>query len=561
MNSNEPESNVLNNLSTDTHGNILSPLQIFTVLFIFIVYIALRLNGLIHVEKLEDHDSISYLKQTQDFLDFAFTKLITANPDNTPFYPFFSSIFSWMGGSIELGTRICSLFFSAVLFIPVVYICNLLRLEFITLFACLLFLTLSPVLTSLSYATLTEPSYIATCYIALAFFLYQSSRPTSGTAILSGFLFGLCFLNRTEGFIFIAVIPFLQLIHFFLGKANYSKGQLLRWILIYTLVFSVTILPQIVRVSSVLDQPALNGRQVWTVLLKSDVGESYAEIIYGLKYSESQVNLKYAFSHPEATNNLNTELDINSYINTIKNNIYTFLIVRVDQLTSKPIFLFAMFGLIGLWIRGRRSEAAMFTAFIGACLVPAFIHNVVIRHIAVIAPLLLILAAIGLETLTMQLAKTLKPHQNIQKPISIFIAIFLSWSILHAKDDAINNDYDPVVAKAIANIIKKDADILSFDSPTIASRKSYIPYYAGGKRILLPYTDLKGLSEYLRLNEANYILVDEKLLKNFPWQKELKQSDEFVGWKLIYTEKNYVRTGRTLHVYRKNSMSNIGTRN
>lgn len=551
MKSNELESNVLNSLSDDTHGNILSPLQIFTVLFIFIVYIALRLNGLIHVEKVEDHDSIELLKQTQDFLDFAFAKLITASPDLTPFYPFFSSIFSWAGGSVELGTRICSLFFSTVLFIAVVYICKLLRLEFITLCVCVLFLTLSPVLTSLSYATLTEPSYIATCYIALAYFLYQSSRPTSGTAILSGFLFGLCFLNRTEGFIFIAVIPFLQLIHFFLGKANYGKGQFLRWILIYTLVFSVTILPQIVRVSSVLDQPALNGRQVWTVLLKSDIGKSYNEIILGLKYNESQVNLLYAFSHPEVTKNLNAELDVKNYIIIIKNNIYSFLTVRIDQLTGKPIFLFAILGLIVLWTRGRRSEAAMFATFIGACLVPAFIHNVVIRHIAIIAPLLLILAAIGVEMLAMQLAETLKPRQNIHKLITIFIAIFLSWSILHTKGGANNNEYEPEIAKAIASIIIKDANMLGIDSPTIASRKSYIPYFAGEKQILLPYTDLKGLSEYLRLNKANYMLVDEKLLKNFPWQKELKQSGKFVGWKLIYTEKNYVRGGRTLHVYRK----------
>lgn len=523
----------------------------FAVFFLlFIIYALIRVVGLVSVKGLEDHDSDMLLARIGEIASFSFSEFIKSTPDATPFYPFFGALFSWFPGSIELGARLASLFFSLLLFWGVYCVGKQLRLGYFALTLSLSLLAFSPILDRLSYAVLTEPSYVATCYIALAIFLYQPYSFKVGGAALLGFLFGLCFLNRTEGLIYLAVIPFMQIIRYYYLASNIRFLILVKWIFVYVMIFLVVISPQIIRVSSELGQVAINGRQVWTVLLKSDIGGSYEETIYGLNYSPSEINLQYAFDHPEVTKNITSELNSGNYISVIKENIYELVRSRVPQLIGVPLFLFSLLGWVLLWVGGRRKEAAMIAVFLGSSLVPPLIHNVAQRHLLVILPLVFLLSASGLEKTIKYLSGRYKWSDRRRIFYSIVVLIVSIFSVLRLQYDSRNTEYDPNLSNALADVIRVDAEKNKLNL-VVSSRKTYISSILGAKFIPFPYAGATKLKEYLALNKVEYILVDSALCERYPWYGQIEENDGLDGWDLLYKENDYVNEGRILYIFKK----------
>ena len=82
-----------------------------------VLFIILRLLAWRNVTELEYHDSVTYLGYIKDFTLLNFT---ASDPDSTPFYPFFSALFSLPGWSLEVGARLCSLVFSVGIFILII---------------------------------------------------------------------------------------------------------------------------------------------------------------------------------------------------------------------------------------------------------------------------------------------------------------------------------------------------------------------------------------------------------------------------------------------------------
>jgi hypothetical protein len=86
---------------------------------IFIFYLILRLFAWQQTVLVEDHDSLVYLDQIKIFRTFDLQKIIHMDGFTTQFYPFFATLLSWPGWSVETSARFCSLLFSSLLFMSV----------------------------------------------------------------------------------------------------------------------------------------------------------------------------------------------------------------------------------------------------------------------------------------------------------------------------------------------------------------------------------------------------------------------------------------------------------
>src|SRR5436190_17100357 len=221
-------------------------LRFFILLIIFLLP---RLLSWRNGTGLEDHDSVRYLMEVQALAKLDFTGFLRGlGVDDAPLFPFLGALFSLPVSSVETGARLCSLVFSLGVFAAILGIAR----RFTSLEAAalgLLIMSLNPVLILLSFTPITEPSYIGLVYLSFWAFWLQYENPTKWTGLLLGLLFGLAFLTRAEGLVFLAAIPVMQFVHFFFRQARYRLHQLWSWALVFVLGFALLASVQVWQVS------------------------------------------------------------------------------------------------------------------------------------------------------------------------------------------------------------------------------------------------------------------------------------------------------------------------
>ena len=172
---------------------------------VFAVFISLRLISWSNGPLLEASDAIGLMGTIKYFLALDFQTLIESSPDYTPFYPAFGALFSAIAGSVENGARLCSLFFSCIVFVSIIGIGRKIATPFeVTL--GLILLAISPYLVRFSYSVLTEPSYIGTIYAGFWLFWCKLDNPRIRYGVALGVIFSLGFLNRIEGILYLSLI-------------------------------------------------------------------------------------------------------------------------------------------------------------------------------------------------------------------------------------------------------------------------------------------------------------------------------------------------------------------
>jgi hypothetical protein len=183
--------------------------------------------------------------------------------------------------------------------------------------------------------------------------------------------------------------------------------------------------------------------------------------------------------------------------------------------------------------------------FLGASLAGPFLHDVDVRHIAVITPLLALLQGIGMVYLCRLLTTVgrLRVYPKVMAigiPSLLFIITVLGFfAPLHAalfppranREYAIDDYQAPRAALQQFKAQESKADL------RIAARKGYFAYSAGAQEILLPYTDYSGLMEYCRLNRVDLIFVEHDELAGFPFYKNFEQH-QVPGLELLHREQS-----------------------
>jgi hypothetical protein len=120
-----------------------------------------------------------------------------------------------------------------------------------------------------------------------------------------------------------------------------------------------------------------------------------------------------------------------SYLRTFALNLDELLRMRLGELFGALVIAFFAFSLLHLYQRGRRYEIVLILGFIGFGLAGPLLHNVVIRHILVIAPIVLLVAGIGvvhLSGLLLEQRKATYPRAHLLAATLCLLAI-TSWAV------------------------------------------------------------------------------------------------------------------------------------
>lgn len=523
------------------------------VVAVFALYCALRWISAWRRILLEDHDSVGYIEQIRAFLSLDFSRIASLGPDMTPFYPLFGALCSAPGWGAEAGARLASLLFSIVLFLALASIGRRIAAPEDVTWG-LAILAVCPVLVRLSGSVLSEPAYIGLVYLGLALFWIQCAEPSRRMAVVVAIVFAIAFLTRTEGILYLLVPLFFQATHFLLVQdRTYDGKRLLQWCGTYIITFSICIAPQLMYVSAQVGEPAINGRQIWSEILNAPDGKTYDGKIYGLDYSDEQINLLYLQSHPKQRAQLKSESRIGSYVGLIARNFDEFYQKGLGMLIGPVVMILFGFGLFALFERRRVFEIVIILSFMAISLIGPLLHNVVQRHIAVIAPIVFLVAGVGVTWLIGRVtAGRAFRHAGRVTVALVIVATLAGWAYpmqraLRASEH--NDEYDPGAMAAMVGMVEEIARTELHRPARIAGRKGYFALLAGGERVPLPYTDYAGLLDYCRLNAVDFLLIEEELVRDFPFVANFEmESERDPAMQLIYSGSD--RAGRKLRLYR-----------
>jgi hypothetical protein len=502
------------------------------VFLIFTLFLFLRIFCWLHVYKVEDIDSIWYLNIARNIKRHHWSSI---GPSDTLFYPALIVLFAFLGLKLQSAARVVSLLSSIILFFSIYFLGKKIAGLKSTLTGLIIF-SLSPFLINFSVSILSEPSYVALVFIGFFLFRYFIEKPKLSIALLIGLVYGLSFVDRTEGIIFLVFIPLLQLAHFIFWKQrSYSFSKLALWMAFFVIGFSIFAVPTIVRVSNEMGEFTINARTAWEDLLKNSAGgafsKSYYKNLYGLTYSPSEVNLDYIIQHPKQLKDTGYSENIFHAIRLYYDNISDLYRAQMGSLLGTFVIVFFAFGLYYLFKERKYLDLFLILSFFCAVLIPPLWQKFFLtRHIVLIAPIMILVAGIGVYKFSLDIEnsmgsiKLLHLFENEIAFLIICLMIFLSldWLNDSLRHPSQNNQYDYSEFVKPISILKNDIKERKIEDPKLLSRHPYFPYFADVEALAIPYTDYNGLVKYCTLNKANYLLL------NFTNSDGVLESDPFV---------------------------------
>lgn len=507
----------------------------------FVLFLFLRVIAWKNTVLFEDYDSLGYLEVMKVILQGDIAGIRSLKPEYTPGYGFWGAFFSLPGWGVEIGARLTSLFFGGLCFLALLGIGKHVGWSWGVAFGLFL-VSINPTLLSNSIAVLSEPTYVGLVYLGLWLFLQQRKAPGVGSAVFLGIIFGFVFLTRTEGILFLLFIPFLQIVAtYWSGKNILPLKSLVVWCFIYILGFAMLAGPQIWRVSEKMGSLAINGRQNWMAVLNNPDGKSYKEKIHGLDFSPSEVNIVYLGSHSDE---LKSAENMNIYI-PISKAIWNFSDLTQNRLgiLLGPMCLIAFgFGLLSLYKSGYTFELFLFLAFLAESLVGPLLHNVAIRHILVIAPMMCLIAGIGIIYVTKVLVGTDRQYAAV---FNLFPLIFLfgtatGWAVpikQALNPPNYNREYSLAELREPIHILRNIADNELGRAPVVIAEKGYVAYFLGASRLPLPYSSYENLVKYCELNKVGFFYFVDKRIResNFPFYKDFTSGRALADFTLLYS--------------------------
>jgi len=521
-----------------------------------LIFILLRIVAWSNVKVVEDHDSIYYLSISKLISDLDLKAISEISPDATFLYPLFIAVFNLPGWFPEFGARLVTFSASILLFFSLFKLCVKVN-NFTGSILCLLILSFNPLFIDFSVSILTEPFYIANVYFGFWYFLYLLEKPSLTKSFLLGIIYGLSFLNRTEGIVFIVFIPLLLVAKYFLfnKKRELTIPLTIKLMSVFVFGFLLLSVPQIWSTSAKMGTFALNGRQVWQTILHTPDKKSYDEKLRGLDYSDKDINLKFLQKNPEAYKSLKTE---NYFTNEIKNFIngfnkaYSF---QINQLVGILVLLSVGMGILSLLADKKTFELFSFSAFFVFVLIPPLFHNFdLLRHIAISGPILMLLSGIGIYYLSNKINdiiinEKLKSFSSKYLAFVLFLLIPLSSTTMvysSLKNPQANLEYSSTDLHKSIEALRQSAGG-NISQTIIISRKNYFPYYSGCKRVDLPFTTYDKLVGYAKLNKANYLYFQSTEIENYPYGQLFLDSNA-PDFRLVYSTRD--KNGQKVFLYK-----------
>ena len=512
-----------------------------------LIYVVLRAVAWNNAVILDDHDSTFYLKSINAYSSLQFPIINALSPYSTPFYPLVSAVISKFGLSIEFSARLCSFIFSFLLFLAFYGIGKRVTGSTETIVGLFL-LAISPVLLPISFAILTEPSYIATIYIGLFIFLFQLGKGGIKWGAILGLVFGLAFLNRTEGILFVAVIPAMQAIYlYYVQGKGFSVKEYAKWCGVFGVVFIILAGSQIWHVSSKMGVLSLNGRIAWQLLENSNIGQSRAEKQYGLYFRKDETNIAFARrNYDEAKQLLQGSLNEapgTNYLSRAAHNARSMGLLIAGSQLGKIGSVLAVLGIVALYLSGRSIETLLISGFAASTLIGPLLHadSIYARHLLAAAPALILFQAVGTVYLANKITAAIK-IQRLHSEIMILAILFVS--MLYAVKPLYRSVIKPPVAnhgysiEEIQEPLKRISEITKNElkrKAVIAARKNYIAYYSRSGTLYLPYAGYDELVEYLSSNKADFLYLKYGIISEYPFLEVFERGEYSPQFELLFS--------------------------
>ena len=540
--------------STFAHLKNASGVLLVGVPSLLLLYGVLRLLAWENVQLFEDHDSILYLQQIEAFMGFDRSAIRALSPDTTPFYPFFSALAALPSGSAEFGARFFSFLSSLILFVAIAGILNRIDRPTAVLIG-LGVLSLLPYLITFSISVLSEPAYLGVIYCGLWYYLAKYQSDKWWHAVGLGVVFGLSFLNRIEGILFLVLIPVFQGVYFVSsrGLTLAAIRHTLRWSGIFAAGFTLVAAPQVLVVSDKMNQFALNGRQVWAQILQSPDEGSFDEKIYGLDHSPSEINLTYLQRHPESLSDSTSQLSIVHSAETLIRNIDLMYAVRIGPMGGSLLVAFFVFGLLALFERKRYLETVYLLLFAGAVVAPALVTDPKPRALAAALPLLAALCGPGVAYASNKLSAPFEQRwPRYIAPTALLTLIALAWMVplfgIYLKERRENAEYSLTDLAPVESLVRQTSSSRSNRPLRMTARKRYLAYLSEAEFLPLPYTDYEGLVEYVESNDIDLLFLQDRVTSDFPFTEAFRDGTSARHWIRIYNATD--SAGNPLALYR-----------
>ena len=146
--------------------------------------------------------------------------------------------------------------------------------------------------------------------------------------------------------------------------------------------------------------PAINGRQAWVLIWNEEDGKSAAQKIHGLDYSPKTINLRYIQSHPELISQLGSTINVKKQAEVVSSMAWSLGANLLKTVLGPLVFLLFLLGLLALMKRKRYYEILVILGFIGVSVLGPLNHDVSPIYISPIAPLMMLLAGMGIVYLS-----------------------------------------------------------------------------------------------------------------------------------------------------------------
>lgn len=492
---------------------------------LLVLFLSLRLITWSNTVLLADTDSMSYLRGIEAFHSLDTQRINAMRASQTPFYVASGAVVKTLVGNTETAAKLVSLLSGIVLLIAAALLACRWGGRLAALLTAL-FVVANPPLIFLSVAVLTELSYFATVYLGLYLLwrVLEQGSLSVGSAIGLAVVFGLAFLNRTEGLLFLAAVPVGVVASNLARRSDHGRVESLRllaWSGAFVAVFLAMAIPQVLHVSSKMGAFAVNGRIGWMTLYSAMQGREMEAIVFGLDFSNIQTNAAYIetdFRDAVAQLGAGEPTSISNRLSRVVRNIDHVYRNLVGEFITPFGFAAAMGGLLALVVT-RKALAFVFVLIAAGVLLagPLLQLNVFDRHFFAVIPLICVLQGIGVD----YVARLLSQSDYKLLGSRTIVAMILAGIVLAGQVIPMNNtlhpprqngEYDPEFLRLPMAELHANEDITK-----VSAQRPYIGFLSGTDFLFAPYASYDELLCYLVLNEVDAFYVDFKRMNGYPY--------------------------------------------
>jgi hypothetical protein len=317
-------------------------------------------------------------------------------------------------------------------------------------------------------------------------------------------------------------------------------------------IFALVAAPQVWNVSRQAGKLLLNGRQIWGVILKAGPDRPYDERLYSLDHRPDSVNIDYLLAHPETVPAAPPGTRLSAHVKVALDNFDQLNRSVFGRLIGPAGLMLFGVGLVSLALTRPRFELLLLAGFVAVMLAGPLWHNVVLRHVAVLAPLIWLIAGFGIADAAERLGRwqggpRFRPALVKTVCVGAVAAVGLVplREVLQPPD--CNSHY---CAASLADPVRilRDFERESGRPAVVATRRFYLTSMAASGQITLPYTELPGLVRYLELRRADFLFLDEAGAGRFPFYGDFADGEAPAGFVPVYRAKD--AWGRQVDLFR-----------